>query len=425
MAKTKARSVEDCSTLFEIEISSQAITEAFEKVYNEITKIANIPGFRVGKAPREVVKKHYANDAREEVLKRLIPEAYREALEEHGITPVGLPEISDVSFESEKALSFKARVDTRPKFKLKDYKGIKIVKKKVQINDADVEKTLENLRELNAKYVAAEDRPVQMGDYVVSDLECSVDGKSAHPKRENLWLYIDKESTIPGLPDNIVGMRKGEVKDIEVKLPPKYPDKQLAGKIAKYHVVAKEIKIRQLPEINDEFAKDLGRNNLEELKGEIRKEMENRAKIDAEIDAENQLLNKLMDDNVFAVPSSFVARQLSYMVEDAKKRLEQKGFKKEDLDKKDDEFKEKFKNEAVRQVRLLFILDDIATLEGMTVNEKDLKDAYRSIATQTGRTEDDVKSHYEKEDLVDNLEEKIREGKTIQFLLKNAEMTEA
>jgi len=425
MAKTKARSIEDCSMLFEIEVSSQAITEAFEKVYNEITKIANIPGFRIGKAPLDVVKKHYASDAREEVLKRLIPEAYREALQEHSITPVGLPEISDVSFESEKALSFKARVDTRPKFKLKDYKGIKIAKKKVQINDADVEKTLENLRELNARYVAAEDRPVQMGDYVVSDLECSVDGKSAHPKRENLWLFIDKESAIPGLADNIVGMRKGEAKEIEVKLPPKYPDKKLVGKIAKYHVVAKEIKIRQLPEINDEFAKDLGRNTLEELRSEIRKEMENRAKIDAEIDAENQLLTKLMDDNVFAVPSSFVTRQLSYMVEDAKKRLEQKGFKKEDLDKKDDEFKEKFKNEAVRQVRLLFILDEIAMLEGMTVNEKDLKDTYRSIATQTNRTEDEVKGHYEKEDLVDNLEEKIREGKTIQFLLKNAEMTEA
>ncbi|MDD5422445.1 MAG: trigger factor [Candidatus Omnitrophota bacterium] len=422
--KSKVKSAGDCSTLIEIELKSETISKAFDEIYNEMTKVANIPGFRAGKAPIELVKKHYAKDAKEEALKRLVPDAYRNALKEHGIDPVGMPEISDVEFEEGKLLSFKARVDTRPKFKLKDYKGIKVEKKKVAVSDEDIRKTLDNLREMNAKYTVAEERPVRMGDYVVSDLDCMVEGKPIHKKRENLWLCMEKESMIPGLSEQMLGMKKGEEKDIEVTLPEKYPDKKAAGKKAIYHVEAKEIRQRQLPDLSDEFAKDLGKESLEELKKEIRKELESRAKMTAEVDMENQALNRLSDDNVFPVPAGYVERQLAFMVDNAKERLLEKGFKKEDLDKKDSEFRDKFKNDAVRQVRLLFILDDIANAEKIDVNEEDLKVAYASIAAQTGKVEDAVKEYYAKEGLVDNLIEKLREGKTIQFLVKNAQVTE-
>lgn len=424
MAKTKAKSIEECTTIFEIEVPHEAITKAFGEVYAEISKVANIPGFRTGKAPIELVKKHYTKDAKEEVLKRVIPDAYRDALKEHKINPIGLPEISEVLFEEGRPLSFKAKVDIRPKFKLKDYKGIKIEKKKANVTDEEIAKTAENLREMNARYLSVEDRSVQMGDYVVSDLECTVDGKPAHKKRENLWLYMEKESLIPELNEKMIGMKKGEERDIEAKLPDKYPDKNLAGKMAKYHVLAKEIKVRQLPKLDDEFAKDLGKGNLEELKKEIAKELESRAKVNSEIDMENQLLNKLMDENTFAVPANFVKRQLEYMVEDAKRRLQEKGFKREDLDKKDSEFKEKFKNDSARQVRLLFILDEISRAEGIKVTDKDVEDAYRSIAAQTQKSAEAVKSYYEKEELVESLKEKIIEGKTIKFLLEKAEVAE-
>ncbi|MFA6141817.1 MAG: trigger factor [Candidatus Omnitrophota bacterium] len=422
--KSKLKSIEECTTLFEIEVPAKDIATAFEEVYNEITKVANIPGFRVGKAPKELVKKHYSKNAKDEVLQRLIPEAYRMALTEHKVNPVGLPEISDVKFEEEKLLSFKAKVDTRPKFKLKDYKGIKVSRKKVNISAEDVDKTLQNLRELNATYVTAEDRPVQMGDYAVSDMECFVDGKPLHQKRENLWLFVDKDSTVPGLSEQMVGIKKGELKDIELNLPKNYPDKFAAGKSAKYHILVKDIKVRKLPEINDDLAKGLGKDSIEDVKKEISKELEYRGKINAEVECENELLGKLMDDNVFEVPSNFVNRQIEYMVEDAKRHLMEKGFKKEDLDKKNDELKDKFKSDAVRRVRLLFILDDIARNEKIEVSDSDVQDAYKSIATQTGKAEDAVKNYYEKEELVDGLKDKIKETKAIQFLLKAAEITE-
>jgi len=422
--KSKSKILEECRTQFEIQVPEKDIASAFEEVYDEITKAASIPGFRPGKAPKELVKKHYSKNAREEVLKRVIPAAYTAALEEHKVNPVGLPEISEVNFEGEKALAFKASVDTKPEFKLKNYKGIKINKKKVSISEEDISKTLQNLQEISAQYVAPDDRPVQMGDYVVSDLECMVDGKPAHKKRENLWLYMDKESLVPGLPEKMVGMKKGEEKDIDLTIPEKYPDKALAGKLAKYHIAAKDIKVRKLPEINDELAKGFGKPNLEDLKKDIRSELEQRAKVGAEVEAENSLLNKLIDDNDFHVPSSFVKRQLEYMVEDSKRHLVEKGFKKEELDKKDAELKEKFKNDAVKRVRLLFILDEIARSEKIEVTDADVEEAYKSISAQSGKSEAEVKNYYEKEELTPGLKDKIRETKAIQFLMKNAEILE-
>ena len=422
--KTKVKALEECSTLFEIEVPKETVDQAFEEVYNEMVKVASIPGFRPGKAPKELVKKRYSKEAKKEVINHLIPDAYQKAVEEHRIDPIGYPDITDMVFEEGKTLSFKAKIDTRPKFKLKNYKGIQIEKKKGIVQDEDIDKALDNLRQYSAKYVSVEERPAQMDDYVVSDLDCLVDAKPAHKKRENLWLYIDKGSIMSGLTEKMIGMNKNEERDIEVELPKEYPDKNIAGHKAIYHVKVREIKVRSLPNIDDEFAKDLGKENLADLKKEVAKELENKMRSDNEIAAENQLLSKIIDDNSFAVPSALVKKQISMMSENAKARLLEKGFKKEDLDKKDGELDERFKDDALKQVRLLFILDRIAKDEGIKADEKDLEDAYKSISIRSGKKEKEVKDHYEKEGLVDSLLERIREEKTISFLLKSAQITE-
>lgn len=422
--KTKAKALEECSTLFEIEIPKETVDQAFEEVYSEMAKVASIPGFRPGKAPRELVKKRYSKEAKKEVINQLIPGAYKKAVEEHKIDPIGYPDITDMVFEEGKAVSFKAKIDTRPKFKLKNYKGIQIEKKKTVVKDEDIDKALDNLRQYSAKYEAVEGRPVQMDDYVVSDLDCQVDEKAAHKKRENLWLYIEKGSIMSGLTEKMIDMNKGEERDIEVDLPKEYPDKNIAGKRAIYHVKIKEIKVRSLPNVDDEFAKDLGKESLADLKKEVTKELENKMKYDNEVDAENQLINNIINENSFAVPSALVNKQIRMMSENAKARLLEKGFKKEDLDKKDKELEERFKDDALRQVRLLFILDRIALDEGIKADEKDLEDAYKAIAIRSGKKESEVKAHYEAEELVDNLLEKIREEKTVSFLLKSAEIKE-
>lgn len=424
MTKSKAKSTDACSTLFEIDIPKESVDKAFDEVYAEISKVAAIPGFRAGKAPKELVKKHYAKKASEEAIQRILPDAYAAALKEHGIVPIGSPEISDVVFEEGKAMSFKARVDTRPKFNLKNYKGIAVSRKKVAIDKADIDKTLENVQQMHAKYESPGERPLQMGDYAVSDLDCSADGKPLHRKREDLWLFLDKDTIALGLSDGMVGMKKGDEKDIEVTLSKDYPNKDLAGKKAIYHVKVKDIKVRKLPEIDDALAKELGKDNLESLKKDIATGLEEQAKRNAEIEVENKVLAKLIDDNDFAVPGGFVARQLGYMVENAKRHLVEKGFRKEDLDKKDEELKGKFKNDAVRRVRLLFILDAVSRAEKIDVGDSDVEEAYKAIAAQTQKSEAEVKDHYVREELVDDLKEQLREGKTIEFLVKNAKVTE-
>ncbi|MFH1189613.1 MAG: trigger factor [Candidatus Omnitrophota bacterium] len=422
--RSKVKPIDECSALLEIEASKEAIAKAFDEVYDEIHKVAVIPGFRAGKAPKDMVRINYAKAAKEEVLKRLVPESYRKAIEEHGITPIGMPEISDLVFEDDKPFTFKAKIETRPKFKLKAYKGLSFEKKKAAVTGEDVNSMLKSLQEMNAKYTSPEARPIKLGDYVVSDLECFVDGKAVHKKRENLWLTVEKDSFIPGLADKLVGMNKGEEADIEAKLPEKYPDAKLAGKNARYHLVAKEIKERNLPDIDDELAKDLGKSSLEELKKDIAKELEARAVSAAETDVENRLLDRIIDDNVFGVPASFVAKQLERMVEDAKKKLQERGFNREELDKKDAEFKAKYKADAERQIRLLFILDEIAVREKIEAGDEEVLEAYRSIASHSGKGEDAVRAYYEKEGLVESLKERIREGKTVKFLLDNSNITE-
>lgn len=423
--KSKIRNNKEvCEVLFEIEVPHEKIEEAFEEVYNDITKVAQIPGFRVGKAPRDMVKKHYTKDAESEVLKRVIPDSCQSAIEEHKVFPLGLPEITDIAFEHGKPLKFKARVETRPELHLKSYTGIKVEKKKPVIRDADVEKALNNLREMGAKYEPIEDRAVKMNDYIIGDLECSVDGNQIHKPRKNIWIYIEKEHVIPGLPEKIVGMKAGEERSVEITLPGNYPDKGVAGKKAVYLVRVHQIKERKLPNIDDEFAKDLGRESLAKLKEEVLLELNNQAKLSAEVEVENKILDKLTSDNVFSVPQSFVSRQLEHMVEDAKEHLIEKGFKKEELGKHDEELRKKFKDDAVKRVRVLFILDEIARVEKVEVNEKDIDEAYKVIANQHKVAPEKVREHYEKEEMVDSLAAKIREGKTIKFLIEKAEITE-
>lgn len=424
MPRSKVKSTEACSTLFEIEVPKESVAKAFEEVYAEISKVASIPGFRVGKAPVELVKKHYSKNASEEALKRILPDAYAAALKEHGVIPAGSPEISDVIFEEGKAMSFKAQVDTRPKFNLKNYKGIAVIRKKVAIEPSDIDKTLDNLRQMHAKYESAGDRPLVMGDYAVSDLDCLVDGKPIHRRREDLWLFLDKDTIALGLSEGMVGMKKGEEKDIEVTLSKDYPNKDLAGKKSIYHVKVKDIKVRRLPEIDDALAKEVGKDSLEALKREIDEGLREQAKRNSDVDLENKVLARLIDDNDFAVPGGFVKRQLEYMVENAKRHLMEKGFPREELDKKDEEFKGKFKNDAVRRVRLLFILDAVARAEKIDVNDKDLEEAYKAISAQSGKPEPEVRAHYEKEGIVDDLKEQLREGKVIEFLVNSAKVTE-
>lgn len=413
-----------CECFFDAEIPTADVEKTLKEVYRDIAKVAKIPGYRPGNAPQDLLEKYHSNDARDETLKRLIPEGCRRILEEKKINAISVPEVFDVIFEKGKNLTFKGRVEVRPDIKLKNYKLIKVKKPKIEIKEQEIDDVIKRLREMNANFtVVTESRPIKKGDFIVCDLEAFIDDRPITKKYENMLIEADKDASLLGVGEHLIGASTKENKEIDIKLPDDYPDKKFAGKNANFKVSIKEIKEKRLPELNDEFAKDIGAQSFDNLKENLRKDLAARKEADAKIDMENQILNKLLDDYKVSVPPSMEKRQYEIMVKHLEEELHMRGVPKEAIDEKKKEFDSKMKNDAQDKVRVYFILSAIAQAENVKVDPGDLDAKYEEIAAQSRQSAETVKKYYEKNDFVDGLLEQIREEKTLEWLLSQAEVT--
>lgn len=415
--------MENCTRLIEVIISQDIVKRKFAEIFDQIQKSVRVPGYRLGNAPRDMVEKQYAQDAKDEVLKDLIPEHYANALQEHSLEPVDLPRISDIELKDDSPLSFKATVSVRPDIQLKGYKGLGVKKKRIPVSEEDVEKYLSLLQDMNAKYTNVTGRAVKKGDYVICDMKCTIDGKCTDD-RKNAWLFVDENYIIKDMVGHIVDMKEGDQKIIEITLPQDYQAKEFAGKKAVFDIKLHQIKQKDLPKLDDEFAKEMGdTKNLDELKGKIRQDIQKKKERDVNVDMENQLIGALLKENShFEIPASLVERQLKGLVEDAKSKLMTRGFKKEDVEAKAEELNKNLRHEAQNRVRLYFILDEIAKKENIIAQDPDIDDAIKLIAQRSSKTPQEVKDDYQKNDLIDNLAEDIREEKILKFLLKEAKI---
>ena len=426
MTKSRIRNTKnsECTKILEIEIPLDAVNQAREEVYKEIKKIAKVPGFRPGTAPQDILEKHHSKDAEEEVLRKLIPDGYKKAIEFHKITPLASPEIDKVVFEKGKALTFEAAVEIKPTIKLKSYKGIKVTKRKVSVGEAEVDQAVARLRDFYAKYNDVE-RPVQKGDYTVCDVEAFMDSKAVSKNTKDMWVQADKEASLLGIGEELIGMKKSEAKEINVKLPESYPDKKYAGKDAKFKVLVKSVKEKELPKIDDGFAKMLNKENLGALKEEIKTQLGIRHENAEKIHMENQILERLLKEHKFPVPESIVKRQKEYLEKRLKQELSQRSVSTEEINERIKKSDNEIATDALNKVRIYFLLNEIALKEGVSVTAKDLEKRIAEIAGSTGRPEKEVKESYEKEGLLDGLVEEIKETKTLELLLKEAKVTEA
>jgi len=421
--KSRIKHIEECTKLFRIEVPREVVDRIVEEVYNEIKKVAKIPGFRPGNAPRDLLEKHYSGDADEQALKRLVPESYKKALQEHKLIPVSSPHVFNVDFQKGKPLTFEAKVETRPNIKLKNYKAIKVGKRRISVSEDELKHALLKVREMQAKYNDVPG-PVKRGDYAVSEVEAFADGEPISKKNNNMWILAEKEASLLGMGEELIGLVKGEMKEIEAKLPDSYPDKKYAGRLAKFKVLVKEVKERALPELDDAFAKSIQLDSVDALKKEIESQLFARKQNNLNIDMKNQILDKLLRENKFSVPSGIVERQKEVLAKRLEAELLQKGLPKEDAEKKIKELDEKLISDAGSKVRIYFILDDIAAKENIDINEKDIEERLKLIASSTGQPVQEVKKYYEKENLTGGLAEELKEAKTLDFLLKEAQVTE-
>ena len=413
-----------CEKILKIEVGSDLIQKEYDEYYKAIAPKAKVPGFRPGKAPRNVLALHYGGDARESVLKHLISESYRQAVQEKTLQPLGYPEINEVEFKEEK-LSYQAKIEVRPKIKLSRVTGLSAKKEKIEIKDEELNDTLQRIRESFAQFKAVEDRPAAMGDFVIADYVCTADGKEVE-KRSDDWFELKEDGEfLKGFASQLVGSTPGSEKEVNVSFPEKLQRKELAGKAAVFAVKIKEVKTKVLPELNDDLAKEAGAEfkTLDELKARIRQQISESKEREVEAKYEKALLDELVKHNKLDLPEGLILRRAEKLVEDAMRQYhpQEHGEGKEKEAELRETVKKEMQPEARRQVHVAFLLDEIAAKENIQVAPEEVAAKIEEVAAQVRQPVDAVKKYYaEHEEAVEGLHDQIRNEKAIEFIKKKA-----
>jgi trigger factor len=402
-----------------IEIEPDSVAKEMDKAIKDVAKKAKIPGFRPGKAPKNVVEKHYGEEVRSEVMNRLISDSYLMALQEHKLSPVDMPKIENITTLAKgSSLSFTATVEVRPSITLGTYDGIEVKEHDLSVTDAELNQTLDRLREMYAQLEVVEGQALAKDHTAIIDFEGFHDGKPIEgAKAVDHMLAIGSGNLIPGFEEQIVGMKKGETREIQVTFPADYTNKEVAGKDARFTVTLKEIKKKVLPELNDDFAKDTGGNkSVEELKARVREDLEARKRDEQGSAQREELMSRLVDAHAFEVPEGMVEHELQTMTRQQATRFARQGMDIKSFDVK--KFMEKNRDMAVKRVKGTLLLEEIAVKENVSVSDQELSASIAAMAKSAGQTADAVRKYYESQDGgLDNLRASLVQEKTLGLLL--------
>ena len=408
------------------EIEAEKFDEAMKKVYLKTAKYFNVPGFRKGKAPMQMVEKQYgASIFYEDTFNELVPEIYDEAIKANNVEAVSRPQIDIQQMEKGKNLIFTAIVQVIPEVKLGKYKGIELNKIEYNVSDEDIEHELGHMQEKNSRIVTVEDRPVEPKDITVIDFEGFVDGKAFDGgKAEKHELEIGSNTFIPGFEDQIIGMKIEEEKDINVKFPEEYFSKDLAGKDATFKVKVNEIKKKELPELDDEFAKDVSEfDTLKELKASIKEKLEKENEERTKYETQDAAVKAVCDNTEIDIPSGMIDSEIDNMVNDMKSRLQYQGLTLENylkmVGKTEQEFRKDYEEQAKEAVKSRLVIEAIVKAEKIEADDKDVNAKIEEMAKNYGREAKDLE---ENEALKNYIKGSLETEKAIEFVVKNAKI---
>ena len=404
-----------------IEVPQDDMAKEMNKALADYGKKVKIPGFRPGKAPRALVERHYGDQLQGEVMNKLITSSYFSAVREHNINPVVMPEFSDISFTKGETLSFTATVEVRPAIELATYDSIEVKEADVTPTEEEIDQTIQRLREMYAQLEVVEGRPVEKKDTVVVDFEGFREGQPIEgAKASDHMIPLGSGTLIPGFEDQLVGMNQGETREIQVTFPEDYTNEEIAGKEATFTVTLKEIKKQVLPELNDDFAKDLGEHqSFDELRTRIKEDLEARKRSEQESAQREELLSKLVDAHSFDVPPGMVEQELRSMMRQQTQRMARQGANAESLNEA--AFREEQKELAERRIKGLLILDEISEREKLHINDQELSAGLASVARSAGQPVEAIKKYYEStEGGMENLRASLLQEKTLRHLLSRA-----
>lgn len=403
-----------------VEIPYEVFEKAADKELDTLLPKAKIHGFRPGKAPREIARKQFSHQIKSQAIEKVINEAVQDALTSNNIVPISQAHISDVVFEENKPISFTARVDVFPKVELNKYKDFNFKKVTVEISDADIEDALITLQERDITYEPVENRDtVQKGDVAVIDFEGKKDGVAFDGgTAKGFSLNIGSGQFIPGFEDGVVGMKKGETKDLNLTFPKEYNSAELAGKDVVFTVTVHEIKEKVKPEINDDFARDIDPNSkgLDDLKGKLKKGLQTEADKATQLEAFGQILEQIVKENPFEVPYSFVKEQSDRIAFNAMNQFYQMGLNPEQVGISFEMMAQSYLSQAEEQVKQAIVINEVAKLEKIAVEDEDINNFLSFHAELQGRTVEEIKKELEAQMQMEAVRNDILGDKVYKFL---------
>lgn len=393
----KWEKLEGNSGVLTVEVPAEKVNEGLDVAFKKVVKQVQVPGFRKGKMPRSLFEKKFGVESLyQDALDVILPEAYASAIDETGIMPVDRPEIDIETMEKGQPLTFKATVTVKPEVKLGEYKGLEVTKFDTEVTEEDVNAELKNLQERNAELVIKEEGPAEKGDTVVLDFEGFVDGEAFEGgQADNYTLELGSNSFIPGFEDQLVGLETGGEKDVEVTFPEEYHAAELAGKPATFKVKIHEIKTKQLPELDDEFAKDVEEvETLAELKEKIKTRLTDSKKHEAEHHVKDTVIEKAAENAEIDIPAAMIDTETGRMIQEFEQRLQMQGMT---LDlyyqfsgQDEAALKEQMKEEAEKRVRINLTLEAIGNAENIEVTEEEINTEVQSMSEQYGLAADQI-----------------------------------
>ena len=415
--------VEGCRHSLEITIPVQVVERETSRVVEDVRKRAKLHGFRPGKAPLSIIRKEFAGEIRQKVLESLIPVHLTKQLEAENLNAIGTPDVKDVHFHDGEPLRFTAEFEVVSDIELLDYKDVEIPYHEPEVTGADIEKRLEEIRNEKAQYVNVDPRPVQDGDYAVLDLR-SLSGVEGEPvSQDEMVLEVGGADTLPAFTENIRGLSPGDGKDFEVVYPEDGPPR-LAGKTVGFHAAVKGIRRKDLPELNDEFAQDLGDyRTLDELREALRKDIFARRQYEAQTEAKNKIVDKLVEMHDFPVPETFIERQIRHRVEQSLRVMAQQGLDPKSLKLDWEKVKETQRPKALQEVKASLLLSRIAEREAIGATRDEVDKEVARVAAQDRQPVAAVQMRFEKDGTLGRIADHIRTEKTLSFLFEHARKT--
>ena len=411
----------------ELTVEAAKFDEAIKKVYFKSAKYFNIPGFRKGKAPMNIVEKYYGKEIfYEDAFNDLAPEVVEEAIKENNLKVVSRPDIDITQIGKGQDLIFTAIYQTKPEAELGKYKGIEIEKIEYTVTDEDINHELEHLQEHNSRLISIEDRPVEDGDIATIDFEGFVDGTPFEGgKAKGYDLEIGSKSFIAGFEDQVIGMKIDEEKDIKVTFPEEYFSSELAGKEATFKVKVHEIKKKELPELDDEFAKDVSEfDTLDELKKSIKDRLDKEYADKQKYETEEAVIKAVVENMKVEIPSGMIETEVDNMIRDIESRLSYQGLKLEQylqmLGKTEEDLRKEYEPQAAEAVKSRLMLEAVIKAEKIEANIEEVDEKIKEMAKNYGKENDE--EFLKNENVRNYIEEGIKSEKAVDFLVKNAKM---